>query len=95
MMATSGSWAGTVAAAAIGGRNVSFLCAGSCAGFLVGLSYGMYTHSKTEFDVDTFLDDLWELSSLRLTPKEKLDWMSYIWKFYDLQGVLCHGSSLS
>lgn len=64
-------------------------------GLATGLSYGLYTQSKTKFDVDRFVNDLWMFASPRIPPQQKLGWISYIWRFYDLEDVLCRGYSQS
>lgn len=95
MIATSGFCVGAVAGAAIGGGTMRSMWGASLVGWLSGFLYASYTHSKTEFDVDLFLQDLWELASPRIPPQQKLDWIAYIWRFYDLQDILCRGASLS
>ena len=91
MIGTSGFFVGAVAGAAIGGGDKWPFWGLALLGLLGGSSYGIYKRYKTTFDVKRFREDLWLLSSPRIAPAQKLAWVKYIWRFYDLQDVLHDG----
>jgi len=40
------------------------------------------------FDANRFLEDVHELPSPKLSAEEKLHWMGYLWRFYDLNEIV-------
>ena len=67
----------------------------SAAGAVVGWVAGyLFAHRLLEdtrlitFDTERFLTDIHELPSPWLMAEQKVTWVAYLWRFYDLQRVL-------
>lgn len=90
MFTSLGMTIGAVAGVMTGG-DTSSSATGAVAGS--GLGY-IWAHRKLDqtrlitFDTERFLTDIHELPSPWLVPEQKLSWISYLWRFYDLSRVL-------
>lgn len=80
---------------AVGGVMTGGDIQSSATGAVVGGGVGyLWAHRKLDqdrlvtFDTERFLTDIHELPSPWLVPEQKLSWISYLWRFYDLSEVL-------
>lgn len=86
-----GAFFGGVFGVAVGSADVSSSVMGSALGALVGYIYVKQSRSLSRihtFDANRFLEDVHELPSPKLSAEEKLHWMGYLWRFYDLNDIL-------
>lgn len=67
--------------------SVGSMLGGACIGSVVGwIATKAFLARRRIFHMDTerFLEDVLELQSAGLQPRQKLDWLRYLWRFYRL-----------